>query len=262
MQPPSYRTLSCSVDPQGVVTAALSRPASRNAIDAQMRTDLTHLLTHAAEYGRAALLTGAGDVFCAGQDLGEGDSLRDLDLGRTLREEYAPLLDAMRACPVPLVAAVNGDAAGAGMHLALGCDAVFAAQSARFLEASGQLGLIPDAGGSWWLPRLIGPARAMGMALFGEAIPAREAEDWGLIWRAVPDAALMDEAQAAAARLAAGPRLGHLAARRALHAGLENGFDAQTALEADMQAELGRSRDFAEAILAMRDGRAPEFEGR
>lgn len=262
MQPPRYRTISAAVDPQGVIVAALERPKSRNAIDAQMRADLRHLFEHAAEWGRAILLTGAGDVFCAGQDLGEGDSLRDLDLGRTMREEYVPLLRAMRDCPVPLICAVNGDAAGAGMHLALSCDVTIAAESARFMEASGQFGLIPDAGGSWWLPRLIGPQRAMAMALFGEPISARTAESWGLIWRAVPDAAMLSTGQAMAARLAEGPRMGHLAARAALRAALESGFEPQLEREAATQAELGRSRDFAEAILAMQDGRKPEFEGR
>lgn len=261
MQPPRYRTLSVSAE-EGVILAALARPASRNAVDGQMRADLTHLFTHAAEYGRAVLLTGQGDVFCAGQDLGEGASLRDLDLGRTMREEYAPLLAAIHACPAPTLAAVNGDAAGAGLHLALACDVVIAAESARLSEIAGQIGLIPDAGGTWRLPRLIGPARAMGMALFGEQVSAETAEIWGLIWRAFPDRDLMTIARRMAARMAEGPVRGHLAARQAMHAAMENGFEAQIELEAQLQAELGRSRDFAEAMAAMREGRSPRFEGR
>ncbi|MGG7568087.1 enoyl-CoA hydratase-related protein [Rhodovulum sp. DZ06] len=262
MHPPRYRTLSCAADDQGVVTIALSRPDARNAIDAQMRSDLAHAFHHAAEYGRAILLTGAGDSFCAGQDMGEGRNLRELDLGRTLREEYTPLLKEMRDVPLPVVAAVNGDAAGAGMHLALHCDVVFAAESALFMEAAGQLGLIPDVGGSWWLPRLVGPARAMGMALFSEPIRAETAESWGLIWRAVPDAELLSRAHARAAQLANGPREGFVAMRHAMREAMESTLGAQLETEARMQAELGRSRDFKEAVLALGENRAPEFEGR
>lgn len=262
MHPHRYRTISCAADEQGVVTIALARPDHRNAIDAQMRSDLVHAVEHARHWGRAILLTGAGDCFCAGQDMGEGRNLKELDLGRTLREEYAPLLHAMRESALPIVAAVNGDAAGAGMHLALNCDVVFAAESALFMEASGQLGLIPDAGGSWWLPNLIGPARAMGMALFGEPISAARAESWGLIWRAVPDAELLSRAHARAAQLAAGPRMAHVAARRAMQAALSSGLEAHAEREAQLQAELGRSRDFSEAMIALSEGRPPEFEGR
>ena len=262
MHPPRYRTISCVADEQGVVTIALARPDHRNAIDAQMRADLTHAVLHAGEYGRAVLLTGAGDCFCAGQDLGEGRNLQELDLGRTLREEYAPLQEALEQSPLPLVAAVNGDAAGAGMHLALHCDVVFAAESAFFMEAAGQLGLIPDMGGSWWLPQLVGPARAMGMALFGEPVSAATAQDWGLIWRVLPDAELLGRAHARAAQLAAGPLLGHAATRHAMRAAMAQGLKAQAAQEAEMQAELGRSRDFSEAMVALSEGRPPEFEGR
>ncbi|MFT7026784.1 MAG: 2-(1,2-epoxy-1,2-dihydrophenyl)acetyl-CoA isomerase [Paracoccaceae bacterium] len=262
MTPPRYRTLHWSVDDGAVVTIALARPEARNALNAQMRSDLMHGLARAAEVGRAVLLTGAGDVFCAGQDLGEGRRLRDVDLGRTLRDEYIPLLEAMRDLPIPILAAVNGDAAGAGMQLALSCDVVIAADSARFVVSGAQLGLMPDAGATWWLPRLIGPARAMGMALFAEPISAARAADWGLIWEATSDAALLDHVHARATTLARGPSRAYAETRRAMRAAMGAPLDAHLLAEADTQAELGRSRDFLEAMVAMAERRDPSFEGR
>lgn len=256
-----YRTLHWSMDGD-VATVALDRPDARNAINAQMRSDLMHAFARAGREARCILLTGAGDVFCAGQDMGEGRTLHDVDLGRALREEYAPLLATMRDLPIPTVAAVNGDAAGAGMQLALNCDVVVAAGGARFVASGAQLGLLPDAGGTWWLPRLIGPARAMGMALFAEPVTAAEAVDWGLIWEVAPDADLLRRAHARAQALAAGPTHAFAQTRRAMRAALTASLDAQIGHEADIQAELGRSRDFLEAMVALSEGRAPTFEGR
>jgi 2-(1,2-epoxy-1,2-dihydrophenyl)acetyl-CoA isomerase len=257
-----YRTLHWSLDDASVATIALDRPASRNAINAQMRSDLLHAFTRAGKEARCILLTGAGDVFCAGQDMGEGRNLHDVDLGRALRDEYAPLLEAMHDLAIPIVAAVNGDAAGAGMQLALNCDVVLAADSARFVATGAQLGLIPDAGGTWWLPRLIGPARAMGMALLGEPIAAAEAAEWGLIWETTADADLMHRAHGRARQLAAGPTCAFAETRRAMRAALTATLPEQIAREADLQAKLGRSHDFLEAMVALSEGRAPEFQGR
>ncbi|MFT4793079.1 MAG: 2-(1,2-epoxy-1,2-dihydrophenyl)acetyl-CoA isomerase [Paracoccaceae bacterium] len=262
MSPIRYRTLHWSLDDAKVATIALDRPTARNAINAQMRSDLGHAFARARSKARCILLTGAGDVFCAGQDMGEGRNLHDLDLGRALREEYAPLLAMMRDLPIPIVAAVNGDAAGAGMQLALNCDVVVAAMGARFVATGAQLGLLPDAGSTWWLPRLIGPARAMGMALFGQPITATEAVDWGLIWEVAPDVDLMRRAHARAHTLAEGPSHAFAETRRAMRAGLTATLDAQIGHEADTQAKLGRSRDFLEAMVALSEGRGPKFEGR
>jgi 2-(1,2-epoxy-1,2-dihydrophenyl)acetyl-CoA isomerase len=262
MTPIRYRTLHWTVDDVGVVTIALARPDARNALDAQMRSDLLHAFGQAARIGRCVLLTGAGDVFCAGQDLGEALTLRDLDLGRTLRDEYLPLMAAMRDLPIPMVAGVNGDAAGAGMMLALNCDVTVAALGARFVATGAQLALLPDAGGTWWLPRLIGPARAMGMALFGEPIAAQEAADWGLIWEVAPDAALLAHAYGRARQLAAGPTHAFAETRRAMRVALDSPLEAQMEREADLQAELGRSHDFLEAMVALSEKRPPVFEGR
>jgi 2-(1,2-epoxy-1,2-dihydrophenyl)acetyl-CoA isomerase len=262
MSPIRYRTLHWSLDDASVATIALDRPEARNAINAQMRSDLLHAFTRAGREARCILLTGAGDVFCAGQDMGEGRNLHDVDLGRALRDEYAPLLAAMHDLPIPIVAAVNGDAAGAGMQLALNCDVTVAAASANFVATGAQLGLLPDAGGTWWLPRLVGPARAMGMALFGEPITATEAVDWGLIWEVAPDAGLLRRAHARASTLAAGPAHALAETRRAMRAGLTATLPAQIEREADTQAELGRSRDFLEAMVALSEGRGPKFEGR
>ena len=191
---------------------------------------------------RAVLLTGAGRGFCAGQDLGERDPRKagpKPDLGATIGTYYNPLIRAIRALPKPVVAAVNGVAAGAGANIALACDIVLASDMARFVQSFAKLGLVPDAGGSWALPRLLGEARAKALALTGEPLSATQAADWGLIWRAVPDDALMPEARALALKLAKGPTYGLGLTKQAIQAAATNSLDAQLDLEQDYQRRAG-----------------------
>ena len=246
-------------DGVGVIT--LNRPAVRNALNSAMRAALAAALVDLGGRARVVVLTGAGPGFCAGQDLADRAPGGGADLEASLNAEYAPMLRAVRDCPVPVVAAVNGAAAGAGANLALACDVVIAAESAVFLQAFGRIGLIPDAGGTWTLPRLVGPARAMGAMLLAEPVPARQAADWGMIWEAVPDEAFAARWQALAARIAAGPPAAQARLKAALRATWDNGFDAQMALEARLQGECGRTADFAEGVAAFRGKRPARFRG-
>ena len=256
-----YETIGYAVS-EGVATVTLNRPERRNALTATMRRELLHALRRAPEEARAAVLTGTGGGFCAGQDLGDAASIAEIDLETTLREEYEPLLRALADAPIPVLAAVNGAAAGAGANLALSADVVIAARSAVFIEAFARIGLIPDAGGTYWLPRMVGLPRAMGMCLFAEPISADRAAEWGLIWEVVDDADLAPRAAELARRLADGPTLAHRLAKRALRASAANDLDAQLALEARLQGEAGASRDFLEGVAAFMEKRPPRFEGR
>ena len=212
----------------------------------------------------AVLLTGAGRGFCAGQDLGDRDPRKGgpaPDLGHTLETLYNPTLRLIRALEKPVVCAVNGVAAGAGANIALACDIVLAAQSARFIQAFARIGLVPDAGGSWSLPHLLGEARAKALALTAEPLPAPQAAEWGLIWKAVPDEALMDEARALARSLAAGPTRGLGLTKRLIQAAATTSLDEQLNLERDAQREAGRSADYAEGVAAFLDKRPAVFRG-
>lgn len=245
-----------------VATVTLNRPDKMNSLNATMRAELMEALSRAPREARAVVLTGAGRGFCAGQDLGDTGKIAELNLERVLTEEYEPLLRLVYDCPVPVVAAVNGVAAGAGANLALAADLVVAARSANFIEAFARIGLIPDAGGTYWLPRLAGMARAMGMCLLADAIPAAQAADWGLIWEAVDDDALSHRTAELAGRLAKGPTAAFRMTRQALRQSMANGLDAQLALEARLQGEAGRSRDFMEGVAAFLEKRPAQFEGR
>jgi len=256
-----HETIRYDLD-AGVATVTLARPERMNSLNATMRRELLSALLRAPEEARAVILTGEGRGFCSGQDLGDAGRFEDLDLAQTLREEYEPLLAALGDCPVPTIAAVNGVAAGAGANLALAADIVVAARSASFVEAFARIGLIPDAGGTFWLPRLVGTARAMGMCLTTDPVPAATAAEWGLIWEVVEDAALADHAQALARRLAEGPTRAFALTKRALRASAANDLTAQLALEADLQGEAGASRDFREGVTAFLEKRKPRFEGR
>jgi 2-(1,2-epoxy-1,2-dihydrophenyl)acetyl-CoA isomerase len=247
---------------EGVGVITLDRPERMNALNGRMRAEITAAVEAAPGAGaRVLVLTGSGRAFCSGQDLTDA-FVGAGDLERVLRDEYEPMLKAIAACPVPAIAAVNGAAAGAGANLALGCDVVIAADSAVFLQAFTRIGLIPDAGGTWLLPRQVGFARAMGAMLFAEPVPARQAVAWGMIWEAVPDDAFAAHWRARAAALAEGPTLAYGALKAAVRAGMANGFEAQLAVEARLQADCGRSEDFREGVAAFLEKRRARFEGR
>lgn len=257
----NYETIRLSVT-DGVAVLKLNRAEVMNALNTQMRAELLHAVKAAEAEARVIVLTGQGKAFCSGQDLGDRVNATNVDLERTLRDEYEPLLRAIFDCAVPTVAAVNGTAAGAGANLALACDVVIATESAVFLQAFTRIGLIPDAGGTYWLPRQMGFAKAMGAALFAEPIPARKAADWGMIWEAVPDDAFAAHWADRAARLAKGPTVAYANAKRAIRDSYENGLTAQLELEARLQGECGRSRDFQEGVMSFLEKRPPRFEGR
>jgi len=262
---PDSETLAVALQ-GGVLRLTLNRPDKLNAFNDAMHGGLRAAFerAHAEPAVRAVLLTGAGRAFSAGQDLGDRDP-RQMDgrpdLGHTLATFYNPLIRLIRSLEKPVVCAVNGVAAGAGANIAFACDIVLAARSARFIQAFAKIGLVPDSGGTWSLPRLLGEARAKGLALTGEPLDAETAAAWGLIWRAVDDAELMPQAEALAARLAAGPTRGIGLTKRAIQAAAGNTLDQQLDLERDLQREAGRSRDYAEGVAAFLDKRAPEFTG-
>ncbi|MEL7139370.1 MAG: enoyl-CoA hydratase-related protein [Pseudomonadota bacterium] len=255
---------------EGVAIITLNRPDRMNALTGPMRREMIAAMERAPDEARAVVITGAGRAFCSGQDLMDagGNAQKaargaaDIDLGRTLAEEYEPLLKLIYDCPVPTISAVNGPAAGAGCNLALAADIVIAGQSASFLQAFARIGLIPDAGGTYWLPRLVGSARAMGMCLTAEPVDAPRAAEWGLIWEVVPDDVLAAHVGALAQRLAKGPTLAYRLMKEALRKSPENGLDEQLALEAQLQGEAGKSRDFAEGVLAFLEKRPARYEGR
>jgi len=250
----------------GVLTLTLNRPEKLNAFNPEMHQALREGLARAADEAevRAVVLTGAGRSFCAGQDLSERDvsaGAAPIDLSVSLASNYNPLVRRLRELPKPIVCAVNGVAAGAGANIALACDIVLAARSARFVQAFSRIGLLPDSGGTYFLPRLVGTARAMGLALLAESLPAEQAEQWGLIWKAVDDDRLAPEAASLAQRLARGPTKGYGLLKRALCASSENSLDAQLDLERDLQREAGASEDYREGVRAFKEKREPRFGG-
>ena len=251
----------------GVETITLNRPEKLNALNAEMHQRLRDALERAADDAavRAVLITGAGRGFCTGQDLAERDvspGAAPIDLSVSLGSHYNPLIRRMRALPKPIVCAVHGVAAGAGANIALAADIVVAARSASFVQAFTKIGLVPDSGGTWLLPRLVGTARAMGLALLAEKLTADDAERWGLIWKAVDDDKLAAEAKALAARLASGPTKGYGLLKRAMYASPTNSLDAQLDLERDLQRDAGRSEDYREGVRAFKDKREPRFSGK
>lgn len=255
-----YETITYALT-DGVALITLSRADKMNALTTQMRAELTHAVTEAGREARVVVLTGAGRAFCSGQDLADrAGGVADLE--KTLREEYAPLLRAIVNCPVPTIAAVNGPAAGAGANIALAADVVFASESAYFMQAFTRIGLMPDAGGTYALPRQMGMAKAMGAALFADKISARQADDWAMIWQAVPDAEFDAHWRAKAAQLAAGPTAAYAEAKQAIRASWDNGLEDQLSLEAEAQGRCGKSHDFAEGVTAFTQKRSPKFQGR
>lgn len=257
----AYQTITVSVaDDIGLIT--LDRPAVMNALSSLMRAELLDAVTAVGTSARVLVLTGAGRAFCSGQDLTDTTVIGPLDMERILREEYEPLLRAIYDCPIPTIAAVNGAAAGAGANLALAADVVIACASASFIQAFTRIGLIPDAGGTYWLPRQIGVARAMGAALFADQITATQAAAWGMIYEAVPDEGFAAHWRARAAALATGPTAAYRAVKTALRASFENDLATQLALEARLQGDCGRTLDFREGVSAFLAKRPPRFQGR
>jgi 2-(1,2-epoxy-1,2-dihydrophenyl)acetyl-CoA isomerase len=247
----------------------LNRPAALNSFTALMHGELLQALNDAAadEGVRAVLITGAGRGFCAGQDLSDPAMVdtgqgQGLDVGAVIDRHYRPLALRVRSMPVPVLAAVNGVAAGAGANLALCCDLVLAARSASFIQAFSKIGLVPDCGGSWLLPRLVGRARALGLALLGDKLPAEEAARIGLIWQCVDDAALADTALALALRLSAMPSRALAETRRVLDEAGSLDLAGALSLEAEAQRQLGRGGDFREGVAAFFAKRAPVFKDR
>jgi 2-(1,2-epoxy-1,2-dihydrophenyl)acetyl-CoA isomerase len=251
----------------GVLQVTLNRPEKLNALNPEMHKLLRQALERAGEERevRAVLLAGAGRGFCAGQDLSERDvspGAAPIDLSVSLGSYYNPLVRRLRELPKPVVCAVNGVAAGAGANLALACDIVIAGRSASFIESFSRIGLVPDAGGTWILPRLVGKARAMGLALLGEKLSAEQAADWGLIWKVVDDDVLLAEGIRLGKQLAEGPTKGYGLIKKAMHASSGNSLDAQLDLERDLQREAGYSEDYREGVTAFKEKRPPRFKGK
>ena len=253
----------------GVLALTLNRPARLNAMSqtliAAMIEQIERARTDPAV--RAVLLTGTGRGFCAGADLaGSGTGVLDAegrpDLGAVMERLYNPLIRAIREVPKPVIAAVNGVAAGGGANLALACDIVLAARSARFDQAFVRISLIPDLGGTYFLPHNVGDARARALAMLGTSVPAEEAERMGLVWQVFDDASLMDEARKMAARLASGPTLSYAAIKNAMNRAATNSLDEQLDLERDAQRQLGQSADFKEGVAAFLAKRPANFTGR
>ena len=244
----------------------LNRPDRLNAFNEAMHLALRAALEDAeADLScRALLITGAGRAFCSGQDLNDrlAKPGETVVLGAGQEKFYNPLVRQLRALPFPVVAAVNGIAAGAGSSVALACDIVLAGSSARFVQSFARIGLVPDAGGSWFLPRLVGDARARGLALLAQDLTAEKAAEWGLIWRCVDDNALIYEARRICEHFANAPTKGLALIKRALDASASNSLDAQLDLERDLQREAGLNPDFAEGVRAFMEKRKPKFTGR
>ena len=251
---------------EGYRVITLNRPDRLNSFNEAMHAALMSALLDAEADGscRALILTGAGRGFCAGQDLSDRvfSPGRVPDLSSTLERLYNPLVRKIRSLQMPVICAVNGVAAGAGANIALACDIVLAARSAKFIQALAKLGLVPDSGGTWFLPRLVGTARARALALLAEPVSAEQAEAWGMIWKAVDDAALTDEAHRLAAHFAVQPTVGLGLIKQALDASEMNDLNRQLDLERDLQGRAGRTPDYLEGVTAFFEKRQPKFTGR
>jgi 2-(1,2-epoxy-1,2-dihydrophenyl)acetyl-CoA isomerase len=261
----SYQTILLDIT-ASVARLTFNRPERLNSFNTQMHAEVREALGSVASGdARVLVITGAGRGFCAGQDLGDravAPAGKAADLGESIEKNYKPLVLALRSLQMPVIAAVNGVAAGAGANIALACDLVIAARCASFVQAFSKLGLVPDSGGTWSLPRLVGNARAMGLALLGDKLPAEQAAEWGLIWRCVEDAELSVVVDGLATQLAAAPTRGLARTKQALYEGWGRTLEQQLDIERDYQRELGYTADYAEGVAAFTQKRPPQFTGR
>lgn len=261
-----YKNIQFAVE-AGVARLTLNRPDKLNSFTGEMHAELRDALdrVQADKAARVLLLTGAGRAFCAGQDLADPDMAatdgKMPDIGNVVEKNYKPLVLRLQNLRVPTIAAVNGIAAGAGASVALACDLVVAAKSASFLQAFSKIGLIPDTGGTWFLPQRVGMARAMGLAMLADKLPAEKAADWGLIWAAYDDAEFGAKVEALAAQLATLPTKALVRTRQAMHAAPGHTLEQQLSFEGGFMRELGWSPDYAEGVAAFMEKRAPKFTG-
>jgi len=260
-----HDTILFSIE-EHIARLTLNRPDRLNSFNVAMHEEVAAALKELqASDARVLILTGAGRGFCAGQDLGDrsvAPGSAGVDLGESIERYYKPLVMGLRQLSLPVIGAVNGVAAGAGANIALACDIVVAAKSASFVQAFSRLGLIPDSGGTWFLPRLVGNARAIGLTMLGDKLSAEEAAAWGLIWQCVDDSDLSSTVDALARRLATAPTRGLARTKQAIYQSWSQDLVTQLDLERDLQRELGRSTDYAEGVAAFTEKRSPQFRGR
>lgn len=251
----------------GVGYLTFNRPKALNSFNVDMHREVAEVLNQWTKNPdvRCVVISGEGRGFCAGQDLGDrvvDPNAEAPDLGYSIETYYNPLIKTIVNMPKPVICAINGVAAGAGANIALACDLVIAAKSANFVQAFCRLGLVPDSAGTWFLPRAVGHARAMGLTLLGDKLPAETAKEWGMIWDVVEDAELKTKVTELAERLAKQPTFGLSLIKKAIHQSSNNTFDEQVLLERDLQRIAGRSEDYREGVQAFMNKREPNFKGR